>query len=159
MIPLTECERGAIYRLHSRNLDFGVFDGKHGFIGIREKFGHRYLFKEDHCDTGVPYGTVKPLEKVGVLPDEIEIKETVPAYCSVCGNAVCFDYDKDPETGKLQHRGKWYHMESGEVLDTCEKDGVKGSPRTTMYRPLYYYLSKFSLTPEQDEEDRLSPGP
>ena len=50
-IPLNECKKGFLYEIHSRNLDFGVFDGNDGFIGIREKFGKRYLFTEYHWET------------------------------------------------------------------------------------------------------------
>lgn len=71
-------ERG-IYRLHSRNLYVGVWDGRRekscGFIGIREKFGEISLFKEFHWDDGAPYGTAKPLELLGILPEGIDIRE------------------------------------------------------------------------------------
>lgn len=64
VIPLAECVEGDIYILRSRNLVLGVFDGKTGFIGIREKFGHRYLFTEYHHDTGTPHGTASPVRAV-----------------------------------------------------------------------------------------------
>lgn len=66
MIPLNECIHGHVYRIHSRNLDYGVFKSNiGGFTGIREKFGDHYLFTEYHYDTGAPYGTVHPLEDLG----------------------------------------------------------------------------------------------
>lgn len=74
-IPLTECKKGFLYKLHSRNLDLGVFNGKTGFIGIRQKFGHNFLFTEFHYDTGAPYGTVKPLEELEALPADISPTE------------------------------------------------------------------------------------
>ena len=74
-IPLSECVKGFVYLINSRNLGLGVFDGKGGFIGVREKFGDRYLFTEYHWDTGVPYGTVHPLEKLCQLPAEIPVSE------------------------------------------------------------------------------------
>lgn len=41
-----ECEIGAVYRVYSRNLSVAVCtDGEH-FIGIREKFGSRFLDTE-----------------------------------------------------------------------------------------------------------------
>ncbi len=61
-IPLAECTVSMAYRLASRNLAVGMFDGAGGFIGIREKFGRRYLFTEYHWDTGEPFGTVRPME-------------------------------------------------------------------------------------------------
>lgn len=63
-IPLSECKRGHLYRINSRNLSLGVYDGNWGFIGIRTKFGDRYLFTELHWDTGPPHGTVKPIEEL-----------------------------------------------------------------------------------------------
>jgi hypothetical protein len=70
-IPLTECKIGYLYRIHSRNLELGVFDGAVGFIGIRTKFESRYLFTENHWDSGAPFGTVKPFEEICKLPDDI----------------------------------------------------------------------------------------
>jgi hypothetical protein len=75
-IPLDLCKRGHVYRVRSRNLRYAVFDGEHGFIGIRTKFGDRYLFTEDHWDTGEPHGTVKPYEDSGPVPDGIEVSES-----------------------------------------------------------------------------------
>lgn len=74
-IPLAKCRKGFVYRINSRNLGIGVFDGNKGFIGIREKFGDRYLFTEDHWDVGAPYGTVHPLEELCQLPAEIPATE------------------------------------------------------------------------------------
>lgn len=74
-IPLVECIKGFLYKIHSRNLSFGVYDGNKGFIGIREKFNDRYLFTEYHHDTGAPYGTVKPFELICELPKEIDCNE------------------------------------------------------------------------------------
>lgn len=76
MIPLSECKNRGVYKIDSRNLSYGVFDEKHkGFIGIRYKFGDRYLFTEFHWDTGAPFGTVMPEKFIEMLPEEIELKE------------------------------------------------------------------------------------
>ena len=57
------------------DLVVGVFiKDKAGFIGIREKFGSRYLFMEYHYDTGAPYGTAQPVKKFGLAPDDIPLK-------------------------------------------------------------------------------------
>jgi hypothetical protein len=74
-IPLLKCKRGFLYKIHSRNLSIGVFNGKDGFIGIRTKFGNKFLFTEYHWDTGAPYGTTKPLEELCPLPDNIKCDE------------------------------------------------------------------------------------
>jgi hypothetical protein len=68
-IPLEECKHGSLYRLSSRNLGFGVFvEATKGFVGIRTKFDHRYLFTEFHWDTGEPFGTVLPQEYLEDCP-------------------------------------------------------------------------------------------
>lgn len=77
MIPMHECKNGKIYKLSSRNLSFGVYvKDRQGFIGIRTKFGHRFLFMEHHYDQGPPYGTAHALEEIGGVPEGIELKET-----------------------------------------------------------------------------------
>ncbi len=69
MIPLEECKHGYLYKLYSRNLDYGVYNAaKKGFTGIRIKFGSRYLFTEYHWDTGAPYGTAKAVSEVKQCP-------------------------------------------------------------------------------------------
>lgn len=73
-ISLVDCKKGYLYKLHSRNLDYGVYDGEEGFIGIREKFGDRYLFTEYHWDQGAPYGTVRPIEEIEKIPDTLILK-------------------------------------------------------------------------------------
>lgn len=55
-IPLDKCIKRGIYRIRSRNLSIGLFDGEKGFIGIRTKFGDRYLFTEYHHDSGLRLG-------------------------------------------------------------------------------------------------------
>lgn len=75
-VPLDQCVARRLYKLMSRNLVLGVFNGVTGFIGIREKFRHEYLFTEYHWDTGPPFGTVSGVEDTGVeLPPNIELSE------------------------------------------------------------------------------------
>lgn len=91
-VPLPECVAGRLYKIMSRNLVLGVFDGKTGFIGIREKFGHEYLFTEFHWDTGPPFGTVSGVEETGVsLPSEIRLAEDLGTIDAATGRMVAFD--------------------------------------------------------------------
>ena len=95
-IPLDQCEKGAVYRIKCRNFSHGVFDGDEGFIGVRFKFGHEYLFTEYHWDQGPPFGTVKPQEKVCEVPEGIPIVEGFSD--SVKGfreNKLLFDFLQD----------------------------------------------------------------
>lgn len=108
-IPLTECVRGHVYKIASRNLSYGVYDGAGGFIGIRNKFCHRYLFTEYHWDQGEPYGTVKPLEDLGSLPVGVEPIERFPGtFDAESMREVAFD-------SPLVEGGRgWYFVDTGE---------------------------------------------
>lgn len=105
MIPLKDCKDGYIYRISSRNLIVGLFNKENGgFIGIREKFGSRYLFTEFHRETGAPYGTVSPKEEIEkcTLPD---LREDLGSFCSNCEKLVDFKKEKPDGTGS------WIHLE------------------------------------------------
>lgn len=64
-IPLNECVHNALYMIIARNFYMGIFNKlDSSFIGIRYKFGHRFLDKEFHFDTGPPYGSAQPVKFV-----------------------------------------------------------------------------------------------
>ncbi len=70
-IPLDQCEHGWLYHIKARNFRLGIYNEvEKEFIGIRTKFGSRYLFGEYHWDTGEPFGTVKPITKLEQAPFE-----------------------------------------------------------------------------------------
>jgi len=102
-MPLDQCKKGYLYKIDSRNLSYGVYDGKQGFIGIREKFGSKYLFTEFHYDQGAPYGTVFPEKELEQVPDRIEICEylTDPEKDGRPMNKQLFDY---LTTKEIEHR-------------------------------------------------------
>ena len=76
-IKLEECEHGGVYLICARNFSIGVYnENANGFIGMRHKFGSKYLFTEYHWDTGEPFGTVKPIVKLTQLPESIIIEES-----------------------------------------------------------------------------------
>jgi hypothetical protein len=110
-IPLNECVKGHVYRLLSRNLSVGVFNGNIGFIGVREKFGDEYLFTEYHWDNGAPYGTAHPKEDLGPIPDGVELRENGPPVCKKTGRPVTWRnesqywYDGNPSTGRWCYEG------------------------------------------------------
>jgi hypothetical protein len=108
-IPVDECQDRRLYRIHSRNLNIvGVYNAEHqGFIGIREKFGSRYLFMEFHWDTGMPFGTVQPDESTPeILPDDILLAERLEGSICQCGVDVDFIQD-DPKSSA----GHWEHLQ------------------------------------------------
>lgn len=110
MIPLAELKVGTVYKLNSRNLDFGVFTGR-GFIGIRTKFGNRYLFEEYERSTSDHFGTATALEVIGLISGCVVIKESLGTQCGVCSKAVNFD-DRRAQGYRWQHDDKSTHVEA-----------------------------------------------
>ena len=93
-IPADKCEHGFLYRIHSRNLSLGVCrkEKNHvGFIGIRTKFGDRYLFEELHWGTSEHYGTVSPIECLEKCPVEHIVERYDDGKCFVQNKAL-FNY-------------------------------------------------------------------
>jgi hypothetical protein len=128
MIPLDGCIERHIYTLKSRNLPLGVFDGRAGFIGIREKLGTTFLAKEYHWDTGSPFGTATPIEDIGVLPDTIPLTESMPSICSHHGRETRFE--------RIDGRkGVWVHVDDGSVM---EKEDFSMFQTNEI---LYFYLA------------------
>ena len=68
IIPVTVCKPGYLYKISSRNLNLGIYDGDYGFLGIRTKFGYRYLFTEYHSDMNNHCATVFPKEEICESP-------------------------------------------------------------------------------------------
>ena len=90
MISRDDMIIGGIYRISSRNLSVGAWDGT-GFIGIRIKFGSSFLFKEFHYDDGAPYGTVRPSELIDMVSADIEIVEMEKVEDHYITNAQLFN--------------------------------------------------------------------
>jgi hypothetical protein len=84
MIKLEQLQRGRVYRLQSRNLECGVWNGKDGFIGIRTKFGLRFLDMEIHWDLSKTFGTAQALEELGTIPESISLKISLRTDCGNC---------------------------------------------------------------------------
>lgn len=125
-IPLEQCQKGGLYRIHSRNLCFGVFDGHGGFVGIREKFGSEYLFTEYHWDFDAYCGTVKPVELLEICPLS-DIRESLGIVDDLTKREVAFGQPvKDGGRG-------WYFVDTDE-------DSLAISPRTIENEALFDYL-------------------
>lgn len=107
LIPMDKLIKGRVYKIRSRNLSIGVWDGEGGFIGIRTKFGDRYLFTEYHYDACSTFGTVCDTEDLGInIPENILLKTSLGSIDSVTRRSV--DYDVN-EGGK-----GWYFTDNGE---------------------------------------------
>jgi len=72
-IKLEDCQHGKLYKLHARNIKIGVWCAEtQSFIGIRTKFGSRFLADEHHWDAP-EFATASPLEIIGEIPSDIVI--------------------------------------------------------------------------------------
>lgn len=118
MIPKADCLGRRLYRIQSRNLLFGVYKPETGgFLGIRTKFGHRYVFEEYHWENEY-FATVQPFELLSeTLPEEIVLDEYLGNVCS-CGTPA--EYRKWSEGGErtttisddhiMTVPGEWVHL-------------------------------------------------
>lgn len=110
-IKLPECKARGVYKISSRNLSYGIYDGKSGFIGIRTKFSDRYLFTEYHWDND-RFPTVQPLEYLGIdLPDNIPITPGLQPVDDKTGRPV--EFDKPIKEGG---RG-WYFKDTNQASE------------------------------------------
>jgi hypothetical protein len=126
-IPKEQCKDRKLYRIHSRNLLFGVFRATTGgFLGLREKFDRVYVFEEYHYDNGPPYGTVRPIEELPEeLPEGIQNEVDLGAKCSKCGRDS--EYIDWPEGGEREITlqsgetrmvpGLWKHLDGTRCED------------------------------------------
>lgn len=88
-LPREECKDRHLYRIASRNLPIGVWRSEtKSFVGIRLKFGARFLDEENHWDEPA-YATAKPLELLEPLPDGIAL--------TVSENPALFDWLMEAE--------------------------------------------------------------
>lgn len=134
-IPLNELEPRGIYKLWARNLILGVWTGDQ-WIGIREKFGSLFL---DSCevpgDDTTP-GSARAYERIGVLPNGIEMRTQVEPFCETCRTPVYWIPSK-PEGPSF---GTWVHRVYSAWCD-------KPRPVAPMYQPLFDYLTEIGGTP------------
>lgn len=101
-IPFDQLVKGTVYKLHSRNLATGVFTGKQGFIGIRTKFGSRYLFEEIEYSQDNNYGTAVATEMLGTIPLDIPLTDRLGTACATCSKPVNFDKSRS-------YGARWEH--------------------------------------------------
>lgn len=139
MIPKSNCKDRQLYRIHSRNLKFGVFrESTGGFLGLRTKFGSAYIFEEYHWENEA-FATVQPQEELPeVLPSEIELADGLGSFCLHCDKKCKYiDFPNGSQEvfvkGKsLMVEGKWEHIEETDCQD------VKSYYKSN--KPLYNWL-------------------
>jgi hypothetical protein len=106
MIKLGKLQQGTVYRLQSRNLACGVWNGKDGFIGIRTKFGGRFLDLEIHWDLSETIGTAQALEALGTIPESISLDISLGTECGNCHKPVNYVERHTEHQGAI---GDWLH--------------------------------------------------
>jgi hypothetical protein len=128
-----ELRRGFLYKIRSRNLAMGVYNGQRGFVGIREKFDSLFLFTEYlNVPSSGMLGTVTPEEELEPCPIE-ELRELLGSKCQTCDQRAWFveyaETDPRPE-GFPNARGEW----------RCDGGCEKTKPVAVVNRELYDWL-------------------
>jgi hypothetical protein len=99
---------GRLYRIRSRNLPYGVYDGFGGFVGIREKFGSLFLDTEYDQDTAVA------VEELGAAPSAVTVTLKGNIHANEA-NQELYDFLAAAET---QHgRGVGYGGRPGDPVE------------------------------------------
>jgi hypothetical protein len=106
MIKLEQLQRGRVYCLQSRNLESGVWNGKDAFIGIRTKFGLRFLNMEIHWGLSKTFGTAQALETMGTIPESISLDISLGTGCGNCHKPVNYVKRHAEQKGAS---GEWLH--------------------------------------------------
>jgi hypothetical protein len=116
--PKDQHIKGRVYRIHCRNLSYGVYDGNSGFIGIRLKFYDRFLFTEYHYDAEA-YGTVRESKDTGIdVPEYISLRTSLGSVDQKTQRPV--DFDKPIADGG---RG-WYFLDTNEASEDIRPAAV-----------------------------------
>lgn len=127
---IKDCIQGRVYKIRCRNLAYGVWNGRDGFIGIRQKFNSRFLFTELHWDASQTFGTVREAIDTGIdVPSGVELRTSTPTEDRKSGRLVAFDRP-------VMDGGRgWYYV------DTNEED-QNIQPCSYTYRPLFEFLEQ-----------------
>lgn len=119
---MEDCIPGRVYELRCRNLAFGVYDGAGGFIGIRTKFGSRFLDTEFHWDKSKHFGTVCSIKDTEInIPEGMELKIRLGTIDAITERPVDFD---EPIT--KGGRG-WFFTDTNEASTEIQACGL-GNP-------------------------------
>lgn len=91
---------GAVYEIRSRNLLVGIWRAEsQSFLGIREKFGTRYLFAEYYYDNdiGSPLNTARPVRRL-----DVAVPEGISNQGLLESNRALLEWLEDPTKQVLQ---------------------------------------------------------
>lgn len=139
--PVDQHIKGRVYKIHSRNLSYGVWDGKGGFIGIRQKWHDRFLFTEYHYDVSQRYGTVRESKDIGIdVPEYISLKTSLGSVDQATQRPVAFDRP-------IADGGRgWYFTDT----DEASKD-IR--PCMVSNRRLFKFLDQIEESNRDDESN------
>ena len=84
----------------------GVWNGKDGFIGIRTKFGRRFLDVEIHWDLSERFGTARAVEPLGTISKSISLDISLGTECENCHKLVNYVQRQGEQKGAS---GEWLH--------------------------------------------------
>ena len=142
MTTLEQLQRGRVYRLQSRNLESGVWNGKDGFVGIRTKFGRRFLDMETHWDLSETFGTARALEPLGVIPEPISLEISLGTECGNCHKQVIYIKRDVEQQGVC---GEWLHDDGSPTCSAPDQDNTvrKASPVAIPNDALFTELQKY----------------
>ena len=142
MIKLGELQRGTVYRLQSRNLACGVWNGKDGFIGIRTKFGGRFLDMEIHWDLSETIGTAQALEALGIIPESVSLDISLGTECGNCHKPVNY---VERHTEHQGASGDWLHDDGSPncSVPALNDNAGKASPVAISNDALFAELQKY----------------
>jgi hypothetical protein len=139
------CIVGMVYKVFSRNLSKAVWNGK-SFVGIREKFGDKFLFAEYHWDDGPPYGTVKPEEELGLVPEDMLLVEMIGCKDFITGRFTYFDETPDENGNGKQYTSDGTYKVKGHCFkDTGEIIQGKSDIRWIENEELFNYLDELGF--------------
>lgn len=131
-IDFSVLEKGRVYRVRGRNITLGVFDGHNGFIGIREKFGERFLDTE--YEGMAIIGQPEPVD-ARISPD-IPLKTYLGSVDQVTGKAVLFDKP-------VAQGGKgWYFVDTGEASEAIRPCAQNNPPLWAAIKAVYDELKE-----------------
>lgn len=142
MIKLEQLQRGRVYRLQSRNLECGVWNGKNGFIGIRTKFGLRFLDMEIHWGLSKTFGTAQALESLGTISESISLDISLGTECGNCHKPVNYVKRHAEQKGAS---GEWLHDDGSRNCSVPVHDNTarKASPVAIPNDALFAELRKY----------------
>jgi hypothetical protein len=126
-LPVEVLKDRGVYRVVCRNFGLGVYNAKtHEFLGVRKKFGSRFVFGEYHWDTGMDgtgaYGTALPVRLLDVeLPAGIPAVEMLEGSVERTSGRACWFDETPDEKGEYLKDHKavtgWRFTDTNEKFD------------------------------------------